>query len=104
MRGEWGVEGIRRQNMGDVERLSRFGIEGVPQTATTLGQLAGSPEQANLVNLGLQQQQALTAYNQASRSREQLAAGIGGVAGQVAGVVGQRPSRLEELLRTSGYF
>ena len=101
---ESGVQGIRRQNLGDVERLSRFGIEGVPQTATTLGQLAGSPEQANLVNLGLQQQQALTAYNQASRSREQLAAGIGGVAGQVAGVVGQRPSRLEELLRTSGYF
>ena len=100
---EQGIQGLRRQNLGDVERLSRFGIEGVPQTATTLGQLAGSPEQANLVNLGLQQQAALAAYNQAGRSREQLAAGIGGIAGNVAGAIGQRPSRLEDLLRTYGY-
>ena len=101
---ESGVQNIRRQNLGDVERLSRFGLEGAPSTAVTLGTLAGSPEQANMVNLGLQQQQATTAFNQATRSREQLAAGIGGVAGQVAGAVGQRPSRLEELLRAQGYI
>lgn len=101
---ESGIQNIRRQNLGDVERFSRFGIEGAPSTAVTLRTMAGSPEEANMVNFGLQREQALTAFNQATQGRRELAAGIGGIAGQVAGAVGQRPSRLEELLMRSGYY
>ena len=96
---EQGIQGIRRQNLGDVERLSRFGLAGVPETATGLMTLAGNPEMARMTNLSLAQQQAMEGYRGQQAERTGLATSIGGIAGQVAGTIGQRPNPWEQFLR-----
>src|SRR3990167_1611594 len=98
-----GRENIRRPALGDVTNLSQFGIRGAPQNATTLSQIApvqtllgGDPERANLINTNLIAQGGMAAYNAANQRQQQLAQGIGGVFGTVAGTVGSRPSKLED--------
>ena len=98
-----GVQGLRRQNLADVERLSDFGLRGVPETLTGLRSVfpvagALSPEGAQrTADIGsqLEAQQALTAFGQRSQRQRELASGIGGLFGQVAQAATSRPSALE---------
>ena len=98
-----GRENLRRPALGDVTNLSQYGIRGVPQNLTSLAQIApvqtllgGDPERANLINTNLIAQGGMAAYNAANQRQQQLAQGIGGVFGTVAGAVGSRPSKLED--------
>lgn len=95
-------EGLRRASLGDVERLSRFGIRGTPENVTALGSivpvqslLGGDPERANLVNTQLQAGAAQAAFSGESARRANLSRGIGDIAGLVAGTVAARPSAAE---------
>ena len=98
-----GIQGLRRQNLADVERLSDFGLRGVPETLTGLRSVfpvagALSPEGAQrTADIGsqLEAQQALTAFGQQSQQQRELAGAIGGVFGQVAQAATSRPSALE---------
>ena len=96
-------EGLRRANLGDVERLSQFGIRGTPQNLTALGGIApvqtylgGDPERANLVNTQLQAGAAQAAFGGETARRANLSRGIGDIAGLVAGTVAARPSSAED--------
>ena len=98
-----GIQGLRRQNLADVERLSDFGLRGMPETLTGLRSVfpvagALSPEGAQrTADIGsqLEAQQALTAFGQRSQRQRELAGAVGGVFGQVAQAATSRPSALE---------
>ena len=99
-----GLEGIRRPALQDTERLSEFGIRGVPETLTGLRSIAPtsafiSPEGAQRaadIGTSLEAQQALTAFQTRTQQQRELAQGISGLFGQVAGAATQRRSPLED--------
>lgn len=98
IQAEQGIQAMRRANLADTERLSRFGMAGVPETATALMTLGGNPEAARMTNLALQQQQALAGFQSRAQERQQMAQAVGGIAGQVAQAIGrQTRSPLEDL-------
>lgn len=96
-------EGLRRANLGDVERLSQFGVRGAPQNVTTLNSivptatlLGGDPNRANEINTQLQAGAAQAAFSGETARRANLSRGIGDIAGVVAGSIAARPSRLDQ--------
>jgi hypothetical protein len=100
-----GRQSLRRQALGDVERLSTFGLRGVPENVTALRSLVplgplfgGDAERERLINLQLESQAALEGFRQAGQERRELAQGIGSLAGTVAGTLAARPRRTDELL------
>lgn len=98
-----GLEAIRRPALQDVERLSDFGLRGVPETLTGLrsvfpvSSLTGPEGAQRAADIGtsLEAQQALQAFGQRSQRQRELTAGLGGLFGQVAQAATQRPSALE---------
>ena len=98
-----GLEGIRRPALQDVERLSDFGLRGVPETLTGLrsvfpvSSLTGPEGAQRAADIGtsLEAQQALTSFQGRTQRQRELTAGLGGLFGQVAQAATQRPSALE---------
>ena len=95
-------EAVRRGALQDAERLGGLGIAGAERNVTSLGQivpvqtlLGGDPNRPNEINTQLQAQAGLTGYQAANQRQRDLAAGVGGLFGTVAGTVGARPSAAE---------
>ena len=95
-------EGLRRASLGDVERLSQFGVRGTPENLGAfrnimpLATMWGDPDRANLVNAELQGRAGEMRFGAETARQRGLARGIGDIAGMVGGEVMARPSYMEE--------
>ena len=87
-----------------VDTLSRSSALGRMDPASIQAGLGGQPDQYRALMTGLGSQSQMAGFNQENRERESTMAGVGGIAGTVAGQIGNygQADRIAKAIRESG--